>query len=120
LHVASITEHHASLQKSEVFNTIELSLQTNETGSCGIWTILPQWATEFCKLAPGIGHNFWRKNRGPYNFNTCILLMSQVRAFIDSHRITLLPSQSHHIAILYLFPQLLLNSSTVTETYGLI
>jgi len=33
--------------------------------SHGIWTILPRWAAEFCKLACGIWQNFLQKTVGP-------------------------------------------------------
>jgi len=32
--------------------------------SCGIWTILPWWAKEFCKLVHGIWQNLLRKTVG--------------------------------------------------------
>jgi len=32
--------------------------------SCGICTILPQWAAEFCELARGIWQNLPRKTMG--------------------------------------------------------
>jgi len=35
--------------------------------SRGIWTISPQWAAEFRKLARGIWQNFPRKTVGPIN-----------------------------------------------------
>jgi len=33
--------------------------------SCKIWTILAQWAAEFCEMACGIWQNLPRKTVGP-------------------------------------------------------
>jgi len=63
-----------ALQKLKFFqqNRAQFSYKWNATMSRRVWTILPLYAAEFCKLVHGIWQNFPRKTVGPSS--NCIML----------------------------------------------
>jgi len=62
-----MTERHASIQKLKFLKQNKASFmhKCKVVVSRGIWTILPQWSTEFCELAHGIWQNLPQKTVGP-------------------------------------------------------
>jgi len=75
LDIASITEHHANIQKLKFLkqNKAQFTHIQKAMVSHGIWTILPQWATEFCKLATKFG-KIYRGKLWALVMSACLLM----------------------------------------------